>query len=58
MINTNNVAQIIERLGGTLKVAVAVNVHQVTVERWRRRNAIPRKYLAALGVATQYKKTK
>lgn len=43
-MNIINVTQIIDLLGGSLSVAVLANVHQVTVERWRKRNVIPRKY--------------
>jgi hypothetical protein len=47
-MNNTSLIQIIDALGGTRAVAVAANVHQVTVERWRKRNLIPRKYHAIL----------
>lgn len=49
-MNKTNVRQIIESLGGSRTVAVVANVHQVTVERWARKNRIPKKYLAVLGM--------
>jgi hypothetical protein len=57
---TNSATQIIEKMGGTLKVAVMTNVHQVTVERWCRKNIIPQKYWGILGISASYssKKTK
>jgi hypothetical protein len=56
-MNKINVQQFIEQYGGSLRVAVAANVHQVTVERWKKKGVIPRKYYEALGISL-YKKTK
>jgi hypothetical protein len=44
---------VIERLGGALEVAKRANVHQVTVDRWRRTNRIPKKYHAVLGLSSK-----
>ena len=50
---TQKVAAVIERLGGSLEVAKRANVHQVTVDRWRRENRIPKKYHAVLGLTSK-----
>jgi hypothetical protein len=43
-MNIKNVRHLIDRLGGSLKVAVLTNNHQLTVDRWKSRNRIPKKY--------------
>lgn len=53
-----NVSEVIEVLGGPRDVAVIANVHQVTVERWRKRNRIPKKYHPGLFSAAKRKGVK
>ncbi|TXH17347.1 MAG: hypothetical protein E6R03_04030 [Hyphomicrobiaceae bacterium] len=43
-MKSTNVKQLIDTLGGSLSVAYNLNVHQITVGRWVKANAIPVKY--------------
>lgn len=42
------VGEFIEHIGGSLKLAAKFNIHQYTVDRWRK-TGIPQKYWEALG---------